>query len=200
MTQTFAPLLVTAATSSSFSVASHPPTIIQIGSVAAIIPSLFGSVYNASKAALHSYSDNLALELAPFGVDVLVIITGGVISRIARDHRELSERSLYRPIQAGYEKRQVYSQDAGIPNEVYAKQVVDEALRPKSKGWLEWVSGRKIPGVIWAWRGGMADVVKWLSRLGLTWVAGWKFYRDYGLAELERMGAIGLKEGKVKKV
>lgn len=32
-----------------------------------IIPYVFGSVYNASKAALHSFSDCLRVELAPFG-------------------------------------------------------------------------------------------------------------------------------------
>ncbi|THC95752.1 hypothetical protein EYZ11_004749 [Aspergillus tanneri] len=42
-------------------------TIVQIGSVAGVIPYVFGSVYNASKAALHSFSDSLRVELAPFG-------------------------------------------------------------------------------------------------------------------------------------
>lgn len=32
-----------------------------------IIPYVFGSVYNASKAALHSFSDTLRVELAPYG-------------------------------------------------------------------------------------------------------------------------------------
>lgn len=42
-------------------------TIVQIGSVAAYIPYVFGAVYNASKAALHAYSDTLRLEMAPYG-------------------------------------------------------------------------------------------------------------------------------------
>lgn len=48
MCQTFAPLLIQA-----------KGTIVQIGSVAGVIPYVFGSAYNASKAALHSYSDTL---------------------------------------------------------------------------------------------------------------------------------------------
>lgn len=51
MCQAFAPLLIQA-----------KGTIVQIGSVAAEIPYVFGSAYNASKAALHAYSDTLALS------------------------------------------------------------------------------------------------------------------------------------------
>lgn len=69
LTQAFTPLLITAASKST---STPVPAIINIGSVAAKMPYVFGSIYNASKAALHSYSETLAVELAPFGVDVVV--------------------------------------------------------------------------------------------------------------------------------
>ncbi|TVY50928.1 NADPH-dependent 1-acyldihydroxyacetone phosphate reductase, partial [Lachnellula cervina] len=47
LTQVFTPLLI----------ASSPSLILNIGSVAAIVPYAFGSVYGASKAALHSWSN-----------------------------------------------------------------------------------------------------------------------------------------------
>ncbi|KAH1311121.1 hypothetical protein KXX47_005934 [Aspergillus fumigatus] len=56
MCQTFLPLLLRA-----------KGTIVQIGSVSGVMPYVFGSVYNASKAALHSLSDAMRIELAPFG-------------------------------------------------------------------------------------------------------------------------------------
>ena len=48
-------------------IASGDGCIVNIGSVAAVLPVPFGCVYNCSKAALHSYSDTLRVELAPFG-------------------------------------------------------------------------------------------------------------------------------------
>jgi hypothetical protein len=48
MCQTFVPELIKA-----------KGTIVQIGSVSGVIPYVFGSAYNASKAALHSYSNTL---------------------------------------------------------------------------------------------------------------------------------------------
>ena len=41
-------------------------TIVNIGSVAAVIPYTFGSAYNATKGALHSYGDTLRVEMKPF--------------------------------------------------------------------------------------------------------------------------------------
>lgn len=41
-------------------------TIINIGSIAGIMPFAFGSAYNASKGALHCYADTLRVELKPF--------------------------------------------------------------------------------------------------------------------------------------
>lgn len=56
MVQEFAPLLI----------AGGDGRIVNIGSIAGVMPYPFGSSYNASKAALHSYGNTLRLEMAPF--------------------------------------------------------------------------------------------------------------------------------------
>lgn len=103
-------------------------TIVQIGSLAAIMPYVFGSAYNASKAALHAYSDTLRVELAPFGVRVVNVVTGGVKSRIARTVRELKGESIYLPLEAEYLRRQTHSQEVGVDNTEYAEYVVRKLL------------------------------------------------------------------------
>lgn len=143
--QSFAPLLIAAAANA----ADGPgggATIVQIGSVAGTMPYVFGSVYNASKAALHSYSDTLRVELAPFGVRVVTVVTGGVKSNIARVDRKLPTESVYAPIREEYETRVKHSQANGMPNEAYARSVVRQVLGDKrkvtiwegGKSWLVW--------------------------------------------------------------
>lgn len=135
MCQAFAPMLI-----------HSKGTIVQIGSLAGVISYVFGSVYNASKAALHSYSNTLRLELAPFGVRVVTVVTGGVTSNISRTHRTLPEDSIYLPLASEYESRQTHSQANAIPNEQYARSVLGQVLDHPSrdtiweggKSWLVW--------------------------------------------------------------
>ncbi|USW48228.1 Putative short-chain dehydrogenase/reductase SDR, NAD(P)-binding domain superfamily [Septoria linicola] len=142
MCQAFAPLLINA-----------KGTIVQIGSLAGIIPYVFGSVYNASKAALHSYSNTLRVELEPFDVRVVTVVTGGVKSNIARTHRTLPEDSIYFPIEKEYTERLTHSQAQGVPNEDYARRVVKQVLtKPKKdhlweggKAWLVWFVSNFLP-------------------------------------------------------
>ncbi|KAL9137289.1 MAG: hypothetical protein Q9175_001493 [Cornicularia normoerica] len=146
MCQAFAPLLIQA-----------KGTIVQIGSVAAEIPYVFGSTYNASKAALHAYSDTLRIELAPFDVKVMVVVTGGVKSNIARTHRELPESSLYHPLSAEYQRRQLHSQEGAMEGTVYAEGVVKAALRSKPtrslwrghQAWNVWLLLTLMPRMFW---------------------------------------------------
>ncbi|KAJ9649448.1 NADPH-dependent 1-acyl dihydroxyacetone phosphate reductase [Coniosporium apollinis] len=151
MCQEFAPLLIEA-----------KGCIVQIGSLAGVMPYVFGSVYNASKAALHAYSNTLRVELAPFGVKVVTIVTGGVQSNIARTERELPEGSLYIPLNAEYQRRLKHSQEGAMPNEAYARSVVSKVLRkspPKwvwegNKSWLIWFVDSFLPK-------GVMDLVFW---------------------------------------
>ncbi|SCU82007.1 LADA_0C02432g1_1 [Lachancea dasiensis] len=69
-------------------------TIVFTGSLAGLISFPFGSVYSATKSAIHSYARGLHLEMKPFGVKVLNVITGGVATDIA-DKRSLPEDSIY---------------------------------------------------------------------------------------------------------
>ena len=161
--QAFSPLLI-----------ASKGTIIQIGSLAAVMPYVFGSVYNASKAALHAYSDTLRVELKPYDVKVLVVVTGGVQSNIARTHRELPAGSLYVEVNKEYQRRQKHSQEGAMSNEIYAKGVVDAALRRKKPEHL--------------WRGHMAWIVWFVTTfLPHGFLGRWYFPREFGLDRLARL-------------
>ena len=141
MCQTFAPLLI-----------DSKGTIVQIGSLAGFVPYVFGSAYNASKAALHSYSDALRVELAPFGVRVVTVVTGGVISNIGRTTRTLPEDSIYLPLAQEYHDRQSHSQVLGMGNEDYAKSVAEKVLAGRKdivweggKSWIAWFAHWYLP-------------------------------------------------------
>lgn len=154
----------------------------QIGSLAGVIPYVFSSVYNASKAALHSYSDTLRVELAPFGVDVITVVTGGVKSNIARTQRTLPEGpgSLYKPMERQFRRRQKHSQEVGMDTAEYAREVVGKILA--GNGWI-W-KRRTI------WAGGNAKLVArvW-TILGVDsgfW--DWIMTRMFGLGVLYKKG------------
>ncbi len=160
--QAFSPLLV-----------ASKGTIIQIGSLAAVMPYVFGSVYNATKAALHAYSDTLRVELAPYDVKVLVVVTGGVQSNIARTHQELPAGSLYIEVDKEYQRRQKHSQEGAMSNEVYAQGVVKAALK------------KKVPDHLW--KGNMAWPVWFVTTFFPQGFLGrWYFPKVFGLDRLAR--------------
>ncbi|KAL6720041.1 NADPH-dependent 1-acyl dihydroxyacetone phosphate reductase [Lecanora helva] len=125
MCQTFSPLLIRA-----------KGMVVQIGSLSGFMPHVFGSPYNASKAALHSYSNTLRVELAPLGVRVVLAYTGGVQSRISRVERELPSNSLYWPANEGYIKRMTHSQQNAMDADTYAKSVVPQLLQKTPRHWI----------------------------------------------------------------
>ncbi|KAL7787174.1 hypothetical protein V8C37DRAFT_419026 [Trichoderma ceciliae] len=79
-------------------------TIVNIGSVGGVVPYMYGASYNASKAALHHYSNTLRLEMSPFNVKVLTVISGEVGTNILKNdvHRSLPEGSHYSALAAEF--------------------------------------------------------------------------------------------------
>ncbi len=155
LVQVFSPLLIQAR-----------GTIVMIGSLAAVLPYVFGSVYNASKAALHAYSNTLRVEMEPLGVKVITIVTGGVKSRISRVGRVLPENSFYSELDEQYKRRQGHSQEGAMSNEDYARSVVRQVL-PGAGPWpWRWVlnDARKR----WIWEGNKSWQV-WLYSGGWIW-------------------------------
>lgn len=98
--------------------------IVQTGSVAGAVPFPWGSVYGATKAAVRQYSESLRLELKPFGVDVVTIVTGGVNTNIA-DTRPLPAESQFKDAESSFEmRRQLAVKNKPISPEKFAKQVI----------------------------------------------------------------------------
>ncbi|KAK6349470.1 hypothetical protein TWF696_005754 [Orbilia brochopaga] len=125
VTQAFAPLLIAAT-----------GKIVMIGSLAGVMPYAFGAAYGASKAALHSYTNTLRVEMKAFGVQVINVITGGVATNLARVDRQLPPDSYYLPIKDYFAKRVQYSQKNSIPPEQYAKRVVAQVIQRHPSAWL----------------------------------------------------------------
>ncbi|ODQ77150.1 hypothetical protein BABINDRAFT_163875 [Babjeviella inositovora NRRL Y-12698] len=102
--------------------------IVFTGSVAGDVPLPWGSIYGATKAAIHQFAAVLHLEMKPFGVRVLNVVTGGVKTNIA-DNRPFPETSVYACAEFDAsitEMRQKVSKNHPMSAEVYAKKVVDD--------------------------------------------------------------------------
>jgi len=124
VTQAFMPLLI-----------ESKGTVVNIGSIAGKAPMPWQGYYNASKAAVNHLSDQLRLELSPFGVKVIHVVTGAIKSHFFDNlpTTKLPLNSIYNP--GREEIEQVLNGNFVQPNatdvDVYARGVVKNALKTK---------------------------------------------------------------------
>ena len=64
--------------------------IVNIGSLAGIAPMPFRAIYNSSKAAVHSLSYSIKMEVAPLGIEVSTIVLGAVATEFASNREKLT--------------------------------------------------------------------------------------------------------------
>ena len=114
---------------------SHGATIVNIGSVSASLTTPFAGPYCASKAALHSISEAMRLELRPLGIRVLLVTTGAIQSDLGSNATRsikqwLTEKSLYYPVREGILARARASQENAMPASEYATRLLKVVNTP----------------------------------------------------------------------
>lgn len=129
--------------------------IVNLCSIAGIVHAPWMSMYNASKAALMSYSETLRLELEPLGVTVMSVVAGAVETNIMPGNLDLPPDSRYRKAEQEI-RRRATGEDVNskaLPAD-FARRVVGDVL-----------GGAAGP----VYRGAMASVV----RFGGTFLPVW---------------------------
>ncbi len=150
-------------------------TIVVIGSVSGALVTPYAGAYCASKAAVDAMCAALRMELKPFGVHVLHMVTAAVKSNFgeaALAKAALPPGSVYAPIQSYIDNRCRLSQQGSMSPEEYARRLCDGALDPAKPAELL-VGGRALRYLIygrWVPKGYAA--AKFSEALGLHTLGG----------------------------
>ena len=110
--------------------------VVNIGSVSALLVTPFAGAYCASKAALHTLSDALRMELAPFSIEVMEVQPGAIASSFGANASQQAEAlirqdSPWWPLREGIRARAKASQDNPTPASDFAAQLLAAVQRDK---------------------------------------------------------------------
>lgn len=177
VTTAFTPLLL-ASVSPGFS-----PIIVNVASVLARVPNPFASAYNASKAAVASYSDTLRLELQPLGLKVKTLYMGEVSTPLmAADNINFGPESIYHVVEDSVKARTTTHLTKTMGPAQFAREVVDEVLNGKNTS---------------IWKGTNAFAVWFLNAVGPRNVFDSTLLKGVGLDKKEARSSI-FKLGQVR--
>lgn len=161
VTQAFAPLLI-----------ASKGTVINIGSIAGIAPMPWEGYYHATKAAVGILSDTLRMEMSPFDVKVINVVTGGVKTKFFANipNQKLPPNSLYAAAREDIEPimNGAIIADSGWDADTYAKDVVSNALKSSPK--------------LHVWKGSGAWAVWFVDTFG--WATIWVCHLNYVVSSL----------------
>jgi NAD(P)-dependent dehydrogenase (short-subunit alcohol dehydrogenase family) len=151
-------------------------TIINVSSIGGRIASVINGPYCASKFAFEALSDTLRLEVAPFGVRVVVIEPGASPTSIWETGRKRGLAGLarreggagdYAPLVAAVEKFYARSAARGFPPERFAETVAEilGSLHPRTRYTIPrrvtWVIHLRRLAPDWLWDWGVRRALKW---------------------------------------
>jgi len=103
--------------------------IVNVGSMVGVVPTPWVGAYAGAKAGLHAMSEALRVELAPFGIDVVLVQPGGVRSEVSAKAPCHAATPHYAPIRRDIERRAQASQSDPMEADEFARRVVPATLR-----------------------------------------------------------------------
>jgi len=153
--------------------------VVNIGSVVGEVPTPWNGFYCAAKAALHSLTENLRSEVAPFGIEVLLVAPAAVQSNISANQAKqregdegasiLPEGSLYGDFVERIVARLYLSQGKGftMPTERFTNIVADRMEKKRPGGFLTaggGIIGFKILGLLPRWLASWVLAKVWVRK------------------------------------
>lgn len=152
MVSTFTPLLLASASNT-----QTPPVIINTSSILSRLPFAFSAAYNASKAAVASYSDTLRIELDPLGIKVVTVFMGEVATNLmSSDNISFGSGSIYIDAEENAKERSRNHSKNSLKPEVFARQIVEEVL----------VKNPRYGQGEYLWKGSNAVLIWFLNAVG----------------------------------
>ncbi|KAK9111972.1 hypothetical protein Scep_019491 [Stephania cephalantha] len=117
-------------------VANGCGTIVNVGSVVGRVPTPWAGSYCTSKAAVHAMTNTLRVELRPFGINVVLVVPGAVISNFGSANIDRMMKfpnwKLYSEFKEAIEERARASQGGKATNAtVFARHVAKKVLMPR---------------------------------------------------------------------
>lgn len=165
-TNTFSVLRVAQAVAPSM-VERKQGLIVNIGSIAGNIPTPWNGLYCAAKAAVHAFSDTLAMECKPFGVKVMLVAPGAIRSNISTNQAatlELSPTSIYKPyFDRVYERVHISQGKGSMGTDEFARRVVAKVLSPNPPTYMS-LGGASL----------VFACLRWLPHWLVLWIMGSK--------------------------
>ncbi|KIA75896.1 short-chain dehydrogenase [Aspergillus ustus] len=157
-------------------------TVVSVTSVGGHCNVPYMGVYGASKRSLEIITETLRLELAPFGVRVVSLVTGAVdsLGKTHCDGLTLPEDSLYKSIEADIIQRAVWND--GVPRESTTK-------------WANNVAGKIVggtSGLLWA--GGSAGAMWLFEKVLPAWAFDKLMTMGQGLDKLGQKNSVVFKD------
>lgn len=155
---------------------NYTPTIVNVASVLARLPGLFSSAYNASKAAVASYSDTLRLEVQPLGLRVVTLYMGEVSTPLmATENINFGPDSLYRDVEDSVKAKTTTHLEKTMHPDEFARQVVGTLINGKDS---------------FLWKGTNAFVVWFLNAVGPRTVFDSTMKKVVGMDKAEARASI----------